>query len=198
VGVFRRVCWRGSSIWFSGQFLEEGEAFVMYYRKSSSVITPASLRKMMRRLGQPTTVNDCKAMIGKFDVNGDGVLDFEEWRVVDGGERPRGLSWKIAEVVILKGYTKQMEEKLGLCAINIVFQFFIQKGKMVIFLYSDIVFRNFTKQSYFILHYIKQSLSTILTSQPFCTKPFSNYQTAPMSLNLQASLMPSILIMSTG
>lgn len=61
------------------------EAFVMYSRKSSKeecVITPKSLKKMMTRLGQSTTVNDCKAMIGRYDVNGDGVLDFDEFRAM--------------------------------------------------------------------------------------------------------------------
>lgn len=61
------------------------EAFVMYCRKSSregGVITPKSLKRMMKRLGQSTTVNNCKTMIGRFDVNGDGVLDFEEFRTM--------------------------------------------------------------------------------------------------------------------
>ncbi|KAL7588722.1 calcium-binding protein CML39 [Lactuca sativa] len=63
---------------------EEGElreAFVMYSR-NSSVITPKSLKKMLTQLGQSTTVNDCKVMIGRFDVNGDGVLDFDEFRAM--------------------------------------------------------------------------------------------------------------------
>lgn len=69
-----------------GEEKELREAFVMYCRKSTSsssregVITAKSLKRMLQRLGRSTTVNDCKAMIGRFDVNGDGVLDFEEFR----------------------------------------------------------------------------------------------------------------------
>lgn len=40
------------------------------------------LKKMLTQLGQSTTVNDCKVMIGRFDVNGDGVLDFDEFRAM--------------------------------------------------------------------------------------------------------------------
>lgn len=58
------------------------EAFVMYSEKTGRVITAKSLKKMMRRLGQPATVNDCKVMIGGYDVNGDGVLDFDEFRAM--------------------------------------------------------------------------------------------------------------------
>ncbi|XP_071729132.1 probable calcium-binding protein CML31 [Rutidosis leptorrhynchoides] len=58
------------------------EAFVMYSVKNGSVITPKSLKKMMLRLGQTATVNDCKVMIGRLDVNGDGVLDFDEFRAM--------------------------------------------------------------------------------------------------------------------
>ncbi|XP_076889867.1 calcium-binding protein CML39-like [Bidens hawaiensis] len=71
------------------KMMEEGEeeeelrgAFAMYLGKSGSVITPKSLKKMMKRLGQAATVNDCKGMIQRFDVNRDGVLDFEEFRTM--------------------------------------------------------------------------------------------------------------------
>lgn len=63
------------------------DAFVMYSKKSSKdmkecVITAESLKKMLRRLGQMVSVSDCKKMIGRFDGNGDGVLDFDEFKVM--------------------------------------------------------------------------------------------------------------------
>ncbi|MFS7960023.1 putative EF-hand domain pair protein CML [Helianthus anomalus] len=70
------------------KMMKEGEeeelkgAFGMYSGRDGRVITPKSLKKMMRRLGQSTTVNECKEMIGRFDVNGDGVLDFDEFRAM--------------------------------------------------------------------------------------------------------------------
>ncbi|KAJ0434564.1 putative EF-hand domain-containing protein [Helianthus annuus] len=50
-------------------------AFGMYSGRDGHVITAKSLKKMMRRLGQSTTVNECKEKIGRFDVNGDGFQD---------------------------------------------------------------------------------------------------------------------------
>ncbi|KAJ0763998.1 putative EF-hand domain-containing protein [Helianthus annuus] len=70
------------------KMMKEGEeeelkgAFGMYSGRDGRVITPKSLKKMMRRLGQSTTVNECKEMIGRFDVNGDGVMDFDEFRAM--------------------------------------------------------------------------------------------------------------------
>ncbi|PWA36180.1 EF-hand domain pair [Artemisia annua] len=56
-------------------------AFKMYEEKEGSgCITPKSLRRMLSKLGESRTVNDCKVMIAKFDVNGDGVLNFHEFR----------------------------------------------------------------------------------------------------------------------
>ena len=58
-------------------------AFKMYEEKEGSgCITPKSLRRMLSKLGESRTVNDCKVMIARFDVNGDGVLNFEEFRIM--------------------------------------------------------------------------------------------------------------------
>ncbi|MFS8017501.1 putative EF-hand domain pair protein CML [Helianthus anomalus] len=57
------------------------KAFNMYEEKEGSGrITPKSLRRMLSKLGESRTVDDCKMMIAKFDVNGDGVLSFDEFR----------------------------------------------------------------------------------------------------------------------
>ncbi|XP_022766558.1 calcium-binding protein CML37-like [Durio zibethinus] len=58
------------------------EAFGMYVLEGSGCITPASLRRMLSRLGESKSINDCKAMIRAFDLNGDGVLSFDEFTVM--------------------------------------------------------------------------------------------------------------------
>ncbi|XP_038875509.1 putative calcium-binding protein CML23 [Benincasa hispida] len=61
---------------------EVREAFQMYEMEGLGVITPVSLRRMLSRLGESRSVGDCKKMIAKFDVNGDGVLCFDEFRTM--------------------------------------------------------------------------------------------------------------------
>lgn len=69
--------------------VEEGEeettrvlkqAFWMYEMDGEGYITPASLNCMLSRLGSPSNLDECKAMICRFDLNGDGVLSFDEFR----------------------------------------------------------------------------------------------------------------------
>ncbi|KAG6713831.1 hypothetical protein I3842_05G173000 [Carya illinoinensis] len=48
------------------------EAFAMYEMEGTGCITPTSLKRMLSRLG------DSKS----FDLNGDGVLSFEEFRIM--------------------------------------------------------------------------------------------------------------------
>ncbi|KAK3144720.1 hypothetical protein QOZ80_4AG0316890 [Eleusine coracana subsp. coracana] len=47
-------------------------------------ITPESLKRMLGQLGAPPQLGleECKAMICRFDLNGDGVLSFDEFRVM--------------------------------------------------------------------------------------------------------------------
>lgn len=65
------------------------EAFKMYVENNNErnvseyVITPKSLMRMLSRLGQKrTTIDECKVMIAQFDLNGDGVLNFDEFRIM--------------------------------------------------------------------------------------------------------------------
>uniref|UniRef100_A0A0D9XN72 EF-hand domain-containing protein n=1 Tax=Leersia perrieri TaxID=77586 RepID=A0A0D9XN72_9ORYZ len=63
------------------------EAFDMYAAadQETAVITPASLRRMLTRLGpehERLGMEDCRAMICRFDLDGDGVLSFHEFRVM--------------------------------------------------------------------------------------------------------------------
>ncbi|KAF7847392.1 hypothetical protein BT93_L3009 [Corymbia citriodora subsp. variegata] len=58
------------------------EAFGMYVTGGCRFITPESLKRMLSRLGQSKTVDECEAMIGHFDLNGDGVISFDEFKVM--------------------------------------------------------------------------------------------------------------------
>ena len=58
------------------------EAFGMYVMEGSSYITPDSLKRMLSRLGESSSIDDCKAMIRFFDLNGDGVLSFDEFALM--------------------------------------------------------------------------------------------------------------------
>lgn len=58
------------------------EAFKMYEMDGCGCITPKSLKRMLSRLGESKTIDDCTTMIAQFDLNGDGVLNFDEFRTM--------------------------------------------------------------------------------------------------------------------
>ncbi|XP_037464443.1 probable calcium-binding protein CML25/26 [Triticum dicoccoides] len=60
------------------------EAFGMYASSSAEdTITPASLRRTLSRLGSHELgVEECTAMICRFNLDGDGKLSFDEFRVM--------------------------------------------------------------------------------------------------------------------
>ncbi|TVU36816.1 hypothetical protein EJB05_18764, partial [Eragrostis curvula] len=58
------------------------EAFRMYEMKGEGCITPVSLKRMLSKLGAHQDIDECQAMICRFDLNGDGVLSFEEFKVM--------------------------------------------------------------------------------------------------------------------
>ncbi|XP_061362895.1 putative calcium-binding protein CML19 [Gastrolobium bilobum] len=59
------------------------EAFEMYNDiEMCGFITPKSLKRMLGKLGESKSVEECRVMIGHFDLNGDGVLSFEEFRIM--------------------------------------------------------------------------------------------------------------------
>lgn len=56
-------------------------AFKMYEEKEGcGSITPTSLRRTLCKLGESRTVDECELMIAKFDLDGNGVLDFYEFQ----------------------------------------------------------------------------------------------------------------------
>ncbi|CAN6288843.1 unnamed protein product [Urochloa humidicola] len=61
-------------------------AFAMYAAAEGEgrvdVITPASLKRMLGRLGAHQEDDDCRAMICRFDLDGDGVLSFDEFKIM--------------------------------------------------------------------------------------------------------------------
>jgi len=57
-------------------------AFELYALQGSGWITPKSLKVMLSRLGERRSVDECRGMISHFDLDGDGVLNFHEFRMM--------------------------------------------------------------------------------------------------------------------
>ncbi|XP_042419550.1 putative calcium-binding protein CML19 [Zingiber officinale] len=47
--------------------------------KGSGRITPRGLKTMLSRLGDERSIKECKTMIGAYDLDGDGELNFHEF-----------------------------------------------------------------------------------------------------------------------
>ncbi|MED6148961.1 hypothetical protein PIB30_057834 [Stylosanthes scabra] len=62
------------------------EAFEMYIdvEELSEFITPRSLKRMLGKLGESKSMDECQVMIKHFDLNGDGLLNFEEFLIMMG------------------------------------------------------------------------------------------------------------------
>ena len=58
------------------------EAFRMLEMEGEGCITANSLGRMLSQLGTARDAEECRAMICRFDLNGDGVLSFEEFRLM--------------------------------------------------------------------------------------------------------------------
>jgi calcium-binding protein CML len=56
------------------------EAFRMYEMKCEGCITPLSPNRMLSKLGAHQGIDECQAMICRVDLNGDGVLSFDEFK----------------------------------------------------------------------------------------------------------------------
>ncbi|KAL3505254.1 hypothetical protein ACH5RR_035095 [Cinchona calisaya] len=56
------------------------KAFEMFeVEKGSGCITPNGLQQVLNRLGDAKSLQECKAMIRVYDLDGNGVLDFNEF-----------------------------------------------------------------------------------------------------------------------
>ena len=57
------------------------KAFEMFeVEKGSGCITPRGLQQVLKRLGNARSFEECKAMIGVYDLDGNGVLDIDEFQ----------------------------------------------------------------------------------------------------------------------
>ncbi|RCV33722.1 hypothetical protein SETIT_7G104900v2 [Setaria italica] len=79
----RRRCLRAAF----GMYADDAAAAEAAEGGRELYITPASLQRMLGRLmvgsqQQQVALDECRAMICRFDLDGDGVLSFEEFRVM--------------------------------------------------------------------------------------------------------------------
>ncbi|KAI0488880.1 hypothetical protein KFK09_028719 [Dendrobium nobile] len=58
------------------------EAFAAYEMEGKGFITARSLKRALQQLGEERTVEDCKNMIKRFDLDEDGVISFAEFQVM--------------------------------------------------------------------------------------------------------------------
>lgn len=57
------------------------KAFEMFeVEKGTGCITPRGLQQVLKRLGNARSLKECKAMIGVYDLDGNGVLDLDEFQ----------------------------------------------------------------------------------------------------------------------
>ncbi|KAK1599838.1 hypothetical protein QYE76_018714 [Lolium multiflorum] len=77
------VCMRATL----GEDIPAAEAEALWRRWTRTAtgcwcITPASLGRMLGKLGNERAVGECRAMICRFDLDGDGVLSFDEFKIM--------------------------------------------------------------------------------------------------------------------
>ena len=57
-------------------------AFMVFDADGNGLITPAELARVMRGLGESATVAQCRRMIQGVDRNGDGLVSFDEFKLM--------------------------------------------------------------------------------------------------------------------
>ncbi|RZB72795.1 probable calcium-binding protein CML23 isoform X1 [Glycine soja] len=63
-----------------GDGRELREAFELYDLDKNGLISAKELHSVMRRLGEKCSLSDCRRMIGNVDADGDGNVNFEEFK----------------------------------------------------------------------------------------------------------------------
>ncbi|GAB2300089.1 hypothetical protein Dimus_034129 [Dionaea muscipula] len=56
------------------------EAFDMYDKDKNGLISPRELHDVLKKLGEKCSLKDCSKMICSVDVDGDGHVNFEEFK----------------------------------------------------------------------------------------------------------------------
>ena len=71
---FAAICRSSSSA------TEVREAFDLYDQNKNGLISSSEIHKVLNRLGMTCSVEDCVRMIGRVDTDGDGNVNFEEFK----------------------------------------------------------------------------------------------------------------------
>ncbi|KAD7478798.1 hypothetical protein R6Q59_005440 [Mikania micrantha] len=58
------------------------DAFSVFDIDNNGLISPEELQKVLGRLEEACTIGDCRKMIAGVDVNGDGMISFDEFKVM--------------------------------------------------------------------------------------------------------------------
>uniref|UniRef100_A0A5B7BEG3 Putative calcium-binding protein CML18 n=1 Tax=Davidia involucrata TaxID=16924 RepID=A0A5B7BEG3_DAVIN len=71
---------RGGSDGDGSSTKELREAFDLYDRDKNGLISASELHAVLKSLGEKCTLKDCSRMISSVDVDGDGSVNFEEFK----------------------------------------------------------------------------------------------------------------------
>jgi len=64
----------------AGSTKELREAFALYDKDGNGLISARELHSVLKSLGEKCTLKDCNRMIKSVDVDGDGHVNFEEFK----------------------------------------------------------------------------------------------------------------------
>ncbi|XP_026380834.1 probable calcium-binding protein CML18 [Papaver somniferum] len=65
------------------------DAFDMYDKDKNGLISATELHMVLKSLGESCTVHDCEKMIGSVDADGDGNVNFEEFKKMMTNSTPK-------------------------------------------------------------------------------------------------------------